>query len=142
MVLGHRRTGRAAGEPPGIGGFGEEAGVAELVVDGDELILRLTRAEHLESVHGDLRAELSAVTAVEVLDDAHAAADVLGVKVGTRIPGVIEVASVHGASTIFAAVHRDTPRGVRVRFSGAPQDEWVVGAPDPEGVASAIEAAR
>lgn len=116
--------------------------MAHLVVDGDELVLRLTRAEKLEGVHGDLREPLSSVTGVEVLDDAHLAADILGFKVGTRIPGVVEVATVHGARTMFAAVHRDTPRGVRVSFSGAAQDEWVVGTTDPEEVAAAINAAR
>ncbi|MGH9046339.1 MAG: hypothetical protein ACRDVW_03390 [Acidimicrobiales bacterium] len=116
--------------------------MGDLVVDGDELVLRLTRAEKFEGVHGDLRAPLSAVTGVEVLDDAHQAADMLGIKVGTRIPGVVEVATVHGARTIFAAVHRDTPRGVRVSFSGAAQDEWVIGSADPEGVTATITAAR
>ncbi|MGC8511189.1 MAG: hypothetical protein ACP5PB_10015 [Acidimicrobiales bacterium] len=51
-----------------------------------------------------------------------------------------EVATVHGATTIFAAVHRDTPRGVRVRLAGADQDEWIVGCADPEAVAAAITA--
>lgn len=93
-------------------------------------------------VHGELREPLSEVTGVEVLDDAHQAADMVGFKVGTRIPGFVEVATVHGSRTIFAAVHRDTPRGVRVSFSGAAQDEWVVGSADPEEVAVAINAAR
>ena len=116
--------------------------MANLVVDGDDLVLRLTRAEKLEGLHRDLRAPMSTVTAVEVLDDAHRAADMIGIKVGTRIPGVIEVATVHGARTIFAAVHRDTPRGVRVSFTGAEQDEWIVGSTDPEGIAAKINAAR
>ncbi len=115
--------------------------MAELAVEGDEVVLRLSRAEKVESVHGDLRAPLSAVRGVEVLDDAHAAADVIGFKVGTRLPGVVEVATVHaGRRTIFAAVHRDTPRGVRVILDGQRQDEWVVGCADPEAVASALRA--
>ncbi|MGH9048050.1 MAG: hypothetical protein ACRDVW_12175 [Acidimicrobiales bacterium] len=113
--------------------------MADLVVEGTDLVLRLTRAEKLEGVHGDLRVPLSAVTGVEVLDDAHRAADMVGFKVGTRIPGIVEVASVHGARSIFAAVHRDTPRGVRVSLSDSAQDEWIVGSADPEGVAAAIK---
>ena len=112
--------------------------MATLSVDADQLLLTLTRAEKMESVHGDLCVPRSAVVGVDVLDDAHAAADIVGLKIGTRLAGVIEVATVHGARTIFAAVHRDTPRGVRVRLSGASQDEWIVGCNDPEAVASLI----
>ncbi len=113
--------------------------MAELVVEGDDLVLRLSRTEKLEAVHGDLRVPRSAVTAVEVLDDAHQAADIIGLKVGTRIPGVVEVATVHGRDrTVFAAVHRATPRGVRVVLSGADHDEWIVGCADPEAVAARL----
>ncbi len=115
--------------------------MADLVIEGDELVLRLSREEKLEGVHRDLRAPLSSVTSVDVLEDAHRAADTMGIKVGTRIPGVIEVASVIGARKIFAAVHRGTPRGVRVSLSGVGQDEWIVGSTDPEEVAAAISAA-
>ncbi len=117
----------------------EEGAVAELAVEGDELVLHLTRAEKLEAVHGDLRVPRSAVTTIEVLDDAHEAADLIGVKIGTRIPGVVEVATVHGRDrTVFAAVHRATPRGVRVVLSGADHDEWIVGCADPEAVATRL----
>jgi hypothetical protein len=116
--------------------------MAELAVNANELVLTLTRAEKLESLHGDLRVPRSAVVGVDVVDDAHAAADIIGFKVGTRLAGVTEVATVHGATTIFAAVHRDTPRGVRVRLAGAEQDEWIVGCANPEAVAAAITAAQ
>jgi len=127
-----------------VGGFvteGDSRGgkVAELSIDGDELVLSLTRAERIEGVHGDLRVARSAVRSVEVLDDAHRAADMIGLKIGSRIPGVIEVATVHGATkTIFAVVHRDTPRGVRIVLDGAAQDEWIVGCADPESVAESL----
>ena len=112
--------------------------MAQLTANANELILTLTRAEKLESLHGDLRVPRSAVVGVDVLEDAHGAADIVGLKVGTRLAGVTEVATVHGATTIFAAVHRDTPRGVRVRLSGVDQDEWIVGCVDPEAVVAAI----
>jgi hypothetical protein len=41
--------------------------MAELLVDGDDLVLRLTRLEKLEAVHGDLRAPLASVRSIEVL---------------------------------------------------------------------------
>jgi len=113
--------------------------VAELAIEGQEVVLHLTKREKVEGVHGDLRVPLTAVTAVDVLDDAHGAADVVGVKVGTRMAGVIEVGTVRAPGRkLFVAVHRDTPRGVRVSLTGADQDEWVVGCADPEAVAAML----
>ncbi len=114
--------------------------MAELRISGAELVLHLTAAEKVESVHGDLRVPRSALTGVEVIDDAHRRAGIrAGLKVGTRIPGVIEVATIHGLHRkIFAAVHHDTPRGVRVILDGAAWDEWIVGCADPETVAAAV----
>lgn len=116
--------------------------MAELRIEGDEVVLQLSRVEKLEGVHRNLRAPLAAVVGVDLLDDAHGAADVIGVKSGTRIPGVVEVASVVGIKgRMFTVVHRDTPRGVRLRFAGASHEEWVVGVQNPEVVAAAIESA-
>jgi hypothetical protein len=114
--------------------------MAELrIVDG-QLELHLTAAEKLESVHGDLRVPLSAVQGIEVIDDAHRPAGITaGIKVGTRIPGVIEVATIHGLKTKrFAAVHHDTPRGLRISLEGSSWDEWIVGCADPEAVAAKL----
>jgi hypothetical protein len=113
--------------------------MAELQVQDDQLVLHLTPAEKVEGVHGDLHAPLASVSAIELLDDAHAEADRIGFKVGTRIGGVIEVAAVHGLKrNFFAAVHHDTPRGVRISFSEGAFDEWIVGCDDPEAVAARL----
>ena len=114
--------------------------MAELRIDGNQLVLHLSAAEKLEGVHGDLRAPLSAVRGVEVLNDAHAPAGVrAGIKIGTRIPGVIEVGTVQGRTQrLFAAVHRNTPRGLRVRLEGSEYDQWIVGCADPETVAAGL----
>jgi hypothetical protein len=114
--------------------------MADLRIEGNELVLHLSGAEKAESVHGDLRAPLSAVRGIEVIDDAHGPAGIkAGIKIGTRIPGVIEVGIVQGATQrLFAAVHRDTPRGLRVRFEGTGYDEWIVGCADPESVAAGL----
>jgi hypothetical protein len=48
-----------------------EVPMAELRIEGDELVLHLSTVERVESVHRDLHAPLTAVRAVEVLEDAH-----------------------------------------------------------------------
>jgi hypothetical protein len=112
--------------------------MAELQVQGGELVLHLSGSEKAEAVHGDLRVPLSAVRGVEIVQDAHEPAD-HGFKVGMRLPGVTEVAIVRArGQKIFAAVHHNTPRGVRVLLQGTSYDEWIVGCPDPETVAAGL----
>lgn len=114
--------------------------MAELSLDGDELVLSLTTLEKAEAVHGDLRAPLSALQGLEVLDDAHGAADT-GFKLGTRVPGVVEVATIRSQGRrVFAVVQRDTPRGVRVSLGASPYDEWIVGCSNPEAVIERLRA--
>ncbi len=119
--------------------------MADLRIDGATVRLLLTAAEKVEGVHGDLTAPIGAIRDVEVLDDPHKAAGIrAGMKVGTRIPGVLEVGRVVGLDTQrFVAVHHDTPRGIRIRFEGTDGfNEWIVGSENPEEVASQLEAAR
>ena len=89
--------------------------MAELQLEGDELVLHLSGAEKAEAVRGDLRVPLSAVRGVEVVDDAHSWTGIgAGFKVGMRVPGSATVATVRGhGEKVFVAVHGDTPRGVR-----------------------------
>ena len=114
--------------------------MAELRLEGSELVLHLSGAEKAEAVHGDLHVPLSAISGVEVIDDAHSWTEIgAGFKVGMRVPGVSSVATVHGhGEKVFVAVHRDTPRGVLVRLTGASWDEWIVGCADPETVAASL----
>jgi len=114
--------------------------MAELQLEGDDLVLHLSGAEKAEAVHRDLRVPLSTVRGVEVVDDAHRWTGIgAGFKVGMRVPGVASVATVRGhGQKVFVAVHGDTPRGLRVRLEGAPWDEWIVGCADPEAVAATL----
>ena len=117
--------------------------MAQLRVEGDELVLELSALEKAEGLHGDIRVPLAAVRGVEALDDViH---EVHGVKFpGTRWPGKLAVGRIvgRGPRTTFAVVHSDTPRGVRVQLDDAPFDELLVGCDDPELVKSAIEGPR
>jgi hypothetical protein len=117
--------------------------MAELQIDGGELVLHLTKVEKAEAVHGDLRVPLSAVQGVDILEDAYEPAGVTaGMKIGMRVPGSTAVATIiRPGHKIFAAVHRDTARGVRVRLDGATWEAWIVGCLDPEAVAEQVTAA-
>lgn len=113
--------------------------MAELVIDGDDLVLRLSGVEKVEGLHGDLRVPRSSLVRVEILDDAHGAAGLrAGLKVGTRLPGVIEVGRIYGDKKRFAAVHHDTPRGLRLVFDHENFDEWIIGTEDPETLARSL----
>ena len=118
-------------------GLVEEDDLAELIVDGDELVVRLRAVERIEAVHGEVRVPLRSVRTVEVLDDAVGA--VHGFRVGTGIPGSVAIGTFTSRDAkTFAVVHHDTPRGVRVNLEGAQFDEMIVGCDDPEAVAAAL----
>lgn len=114
--------------------------MAEMRVDGDELVLELSALEKAEAVRSDPRVPLSAIRSVDVIDDAHSWTGVgVGFRVGMRVPGSATVATVHReGEKVFVAVHKDTPRAVRVQFSDASWDEWIVGCSDPESVAASL----
>jgi hypothetical protein len=111
--------------------------MADLRVEGADLVLGLTPLEKVESVHGEVRVPISSVTKVEVLDDAVAA--VHGFRVGTGIPGAVAVGTftARGAKT-FAVVHHNTPRGLRISLSNAQYDQLIVGCDNPDAVAAGI----
>jgi hypothetical protein len=45
-----------------------------------------------------------------------------------------------GGQKIFAAVHQNTPRGVRVVLEGSSYGAWIVGCADPETVGQTVMA--
>lgn len=112
--------------------------MAEVSIEGDQVVLHLSPLEKLEGIHGDLRAPLASVRGVEVLDDAMG--EVHGLRApGTGVPGLVAVGTYLDQGTkTFAAVHHDTRRGVRVSLDGGGYDEWIVGCADPEGVAAGL----
>jgi hypothetical protein len=111
--------------------------VAELRVEGEELVVELSPIEKLEAVHGDVRVPASAVVSLDVLDDALGA--VHGMKaVYNGVPGYMAVGTFHGVNRQFAVVHHDHRRGVRVNLDGAHFDEIVVSCDDPERVVAEL----
>ncbi len=108
--------------------------MAELIRDGESLILKLSTAETLEGAHGDIRVPMSAVQSVTVLDDViHA---VHGIKMpGARIPGVFAMGTfLLGSETTFAIVHHRNKRGIKVNLADARFNALIIGLDDPEEV--------
>lgn len=114
--------------------------MAELTIENDELVLKLSAAEKAEAVHGDLRVPLSEVQKVDVIDDALEMTRVkTGFKVGMRAPGYASVATVRRPGyKAFVAIHHDTPKAIRVTLTGVSFNEWIVGSVDPQSVIASL----
>jgi hypothetical protein len=115
-------------------------GVAELLVDGDTLVLQLRPLEKAEGMHGEIRVPLSAVTAVRSVDDPWP--ELRGIRApGTGLPNVIAVGTRRGAfGKDFAAVHGKGP-AVVVELEGAEYSRLVVTAEDAAARAATIREA-
>jgi hypothetical protein len=117
--------------------------MAELIVDDEDLVLRLTLGEKIWSFHGDIRVRLSSIVSV--------AADPkpwLGLR-GWRMAGVAFTGHAvlgtrrHGAGYDFCILHRDRP-AVRVNLASGRFSRLVISVPeggDPEAEAARIAAA-
>jgi hypothetical protein len=111
--------------------------MAECVVAGQKLVVKLSTKEKLEAVHTDVSVPLSSIRSVEVventLDFIH------GLRVGTGIPGSTAIGTFTSSTAkIFGVIHHGKHRGVRIILEGADFDEILIGCDDPEAMASAI----
>jgi hypothetical protein len=116
--------------------------MAELKVDGNELVLHMHTLEKAEGFHGDIRLPLSAVDTVRLVDDPWP--ELRGIRApGTGVPEVIAVGTRRGGfGKDFAAVHGRGP-AVVVELTGAEFGRLVVTSDDaPEVVARLQEAVR
>lgn len=112
--------------------------MAELVREEDTLVLRLSTIEKVEGVHGDIRVHVSSIESVTVLDDViHA---VHGLKMpGSRIPGVFAMGTfISREGTVFAIVHHQTKRGLKIALKGTTYDALIVGVDNPEELVSSL----
>ena len=103
--------------------------MADLIREEDMLVLGLSTLEKIEGVHGDIRVPISSVQSVKVLEDVIDA--VHGIKMpGSRIPGV------------FAMVHHQTKRGLKINLSGAAYDALIVSEDHPEELIDSLGLSR
>jgi hypothetical protein len=115
--------------------------MADLVVDGANLTVRLSGLEKLGAFRGDVTVPLSAVTSVRVSEDQWS--ELRGMRApGTGIPGVIALCTRRGGGVRdFSAVYGRKRRAVVVDCSGAEFDRLVITRDDAAEKAQMIAAA-
>ena len=108
-----------------------------MIVEGADLVVKMSDVEKFEAMHPDVHVPVAAVRAVRVVDDAWP--ELRGIRApGTGIPGVIAVGTRRGSfGKDFAVVH-GREKAVVVELEGASYARLVVTMPDAENVAAAI----
>ena len=113
--------------------------MAELELEADELVVRLTPLEKMAAFRGDVRVPIGALRKICTDDDPWSA--LRGMRApGTGIPGVVAygVRRLTGSSPDFVAVHGRGPV-IRVELGpGAPFRRMLITVPDPATAVAAI----
>ena len=102
--------------------------MARLLVDGDDVVLHLSRLEKLGALHGDVRVPLAAVRNISVTGDPWKWRR--GVRVlGTGVPGRVSLGRRRGARGVkdFAAVYQ-REEGILIDLKGVSFHRLVVSA--------------
>ena len=112
--------------------------MASLIVDGSDLVVKMSEFEKFEAVHSDVHVPLAAVRSVRMVDDAWP--ELRGIRApGTGIPGVVAVGTRRGSfGKDFAVVH-GTGAAVVVELDGAAYSRLIVTTLDAESIAAEIQ---
>lgn len=115
--------------------------MADLIIDGDEVVVHLSGLEKLGAFRGDVRVPLTAITEVRVSEDQWS--ELRGMRApGTGIPGVIALCTRRAPGIRdFAAVYGKARKAVVVECNGVDIDRIVVTRADADEKARMIEAA-
>lgn len=108
------------------------------VVDGD-LLVKLSNAERLEAVHGDVRVPVGSILGVRTVADAWS--ELRGLRApGTGWPGKTLVGTCRGGfGKDFVVVHGKRP-AVIVELDGTEYSRIMVTSPDAEALADTLRA--
>lgn len=113
--------------------------MSEIVLTEDTLKLHLTAAEKVATTHGDISVPRSAITGVEIVEDALGAAH--GLRVGLGLPGVRKLGTwISRSGREFVDVRADQP-AVRVLLTGQGPASLLLGTDDPQALAAALRPA-
>jgi len=118
--------------------------VAQLVIEGADLVVRLSLMEKLGAFHADVRVPLTTVRAVRVAADPWT--ELRGLRApGTGVPSVISLGTRRGSGVRdFAAVYSHTP-AVVIDAVGAEFDRLVISSSkawvEAERIATAVRSA-
>jgi hypothetical protein len=112
--------------------------MAELQIEGTDLVLHLSGVEKAEGLHGDLRVPLGSVTGARAVDDLWE--ELRGMRApGTGVPGTLAVGTWRGSfGKDFAVVHGHGP-GIVVDLAGAANSRLLVSAADAAALALRID---
>ncbi|GGN92457.1 hypothetical protein GCM10010112_79660 [Actinoplanes lobatus] len=105
------------------------------------LTIELTAAEKVAGLHGDVTIPLTAITAVEVVPDALAAAHGLRAP-GLSLPGVRKIGTWRTRQGAEFVVAGRGQAGVRLTLTGQKLASVLLGDDDAEALAERIRAAR
>ena len=109
-----------------------------MLVDGSDLLVKMSELEKFEAMHADLRVPLGTVRIVRVVDDAWP--ELRGIRApGTGIPGVIAVGTRRGSfGKDFAVVH-GREEAIVVELDGGAYSRIVVTTPEASSIAAEIQ---
>lgn len=115
--------------------------MAEIRIEGDELVIEQSLVDHLLSLRSTLRFPIAQVDGITW--DPGVAAEPKGLRVpGTHIPGLVVAGTFrHEGEKVFWNIRRGT-HAVVIRLRDAEFQQLVVEVDDPQGTVDAVNAAR